>query len=418
VDELEAGTTIGHRYEPRRIIARGGICVIKAAVHRFTGRQVAIKQIDERWLSHDGAKARLLREARALEMARHPNVVDVLDAGVDEDTQPFLVMEQLIGRTLGGLLTSRQTLTEKEVVDIGVQICAALGETHARGIVHRDIKPNNVMLVRNAAGPIAVKVIDFGIASIQSDDTARRGPDLTEPGEVLGTPQYMAPELISMESGVNHLADVYSLGVVLYECLTAKVPHEGNFGAVLVKVCTTKAAPVRSVRPDVSPALERVVMRALSKAPGDRYPDMAALAEALRDAEKHFGQSDGDSATITVGSLPAIPMVQRRRFERQAYVTLVRIVQEDGAVLDGRSEDISEGGMLAVTDRACTDGASASIRFALPLSGRIATVPSTLRWVRGGRGRVAAGLQFEDLEAAHRNEIGQYVALMGKSAKE
>ncbi|MFW5741341.1 MAG: PilZ domain-containing protein, partial [Myxococcota bacterium] len=192
-----------------------------------------------------------------------------------------------------------------------------------------------------------------------------------------------------------------------------RVPHEGNFGAVLVKISTQSTQPVRSVRADVSPALEKVVMQALSKAPEDRFASVAALSNALRAAAK-----PGIAAPVSTSGLPAAPApaVQRRRYERQAYVTLVRIIQEDGLILDGRSEDISEGGMLVLTERACTNGMKATIRFALPLSGKIASVAATLRWVRSGRGRVAAGLQFEGLEAQAQEEIGRYVTLMAKTA--
>lgn len=412
MDEFNVGAAVAERYDTKRVIARGGVCVITEAEHRFTGRQVAIKQLDYQWLGHLGARTRLLREARVTESSRHPNVVEVIDAGVDESKQPYLVMELLVGRTLDGLLTSRTMLTEEETVAVATDVCHALGAAHAQGIVHRDVKPANVMLSKDSRGTVVVKVIDFGIASLRM--TA--GPErhgLTEPGELLGTPQYMAPELLQLEGGVSARADVYSLGVVLYECLTGRVPHDGNYGAVLVKVTTTDVVPPRRHRPELRPALNDVVMRCLARKAEDRYPDMDSLAAALRDAMEERVQ------VAPIPQLPSFPVppVQRRRYERQPYVTLVRITQEDGFVLDGRSEDISEGGMLVLTPRECANGMKAEVRFALPLSGRIMTVGATLRWVRGGRGRAAAGLQFENLESEAQIEIGRYVSIMARSSK-
>ena len=410
MDEFNVGAAVAERYETKRVIARGGICVITEAVHRFTGRQVVIKQLDEPWLEHSGAQNRLLREARLTEMARHPNVVEVIDAGIDESKKPYLVMERLVGRTLAGLLTSRTTLTEQETVAVGIDICRALGAAHAQGIVHRDVKPANVMLAKGPDDRSVVKLMDFGIATTRTTAGSKQ-PGLTEPGELIGTPQYMSPELLQMMGEAGARVDVYSLGVVLYECLTGRVPHEGNYGAILVKVLTKELAPPCSLRPDIRPTLNDVIMRALAHQSHDRYPDTISFAEALEDAIK---QKVAIPKPAQLPSFP-VPPVQRRKYERQPYVTLVRITQADGLVLDGRSEDISEGGMLVLTPRECANGMKAEVRFALPLSGRVVSTQATLRWVRMGRGSAAVGLQFDDLEAELQIEIGQYVSIMART---
>ena len=217
------GDTVDRRYVLKREIARGGAGTVFEAVHAITTRTVAIKLLHSTSRNNPEICERLLLEARALATVRHPNVVEVLDAGLDRTGEPYLVMEMLEGRPLDGILASRRTLDVSDVVHIARQICDALAFMHARGVVHRDLKPSNVFVTRDEIGQETVKVVDFGIASLPSDWRPNQ-LRLTAPGGVYGTAEYMAPEqLVAMET-VEPRCDQYSLGVLMYEALSGEVP--------------------------------------------------------------------------------------------------------------------------------------------------------------------------------------------------
>src|SRR5258706_4730697 len=223
------GTVVDRRYRLKREVAAGGVGVVYEGEHLFTKRSVALKQLTPEHAHIRESRERLLREAHALSLARHPGIVAALDAGETEDGSPFLVMELLEGRTLDGILAVRGKLTVAETVYVGQRICAAIATAHDRGLLHRDIKPSNVFISRDEDGREIAKMFDFGIASIPSVDRK-----LTQPGSVLGTAEYMAPERLLEHDNIDHRCDIYAIGATLYECLAGIVPFEGNFGEVLL----------------------------------------------------------------------------------------------------------------------------------------------------------------------------------------
>ncbi|MCA9595777.1 MAG: protein kinase [Myxococcales bacterium] len=410
----QVGDVIDRRYLLVREIDRGGVGAVYEAEHRITQRSVALKLLSEHHRTSPESRARLLREARALTLARHRNVVAALDAGELDDGQPYLVMELMEGRTLSGLLTARRKLGVAETVSVGIQLCDAVSQAHARGVIHRDVKPQNVFVARDEVGEEVIKLFDFGLARLSGESENIPDKKLTDHGKVMGTAEYMAPEQL-LAKDVDHRADVYSIGSTLYECLAGVVPFEGTFGEVLLKVSTEELPPLAVRVPDAPVDLCRAIEKALAKDPAGRWQDVHDLSRALTaGTDSPFAKES--LLGIRTSARPkqaAEPTRQRRRYARAPYVTPVRIVEESGRTVDGRSEDISEGGLLVLTEEPCTMNARVEVRFALPTTGRIATATATTRWARIVRGTGAAGLEFEALADPIRQAIQAYVTMMG-----
>lgn len=410
---LGTGSVLDGRYELRRALGQGSEGTVFEAVHRFTGQRHAVKIASKPIRDGvDWKRVRLLREARALGQIRHPNIVGITDAGV-VDGFPFVAMELLEGRSLEGLLATRGRLPVPDAVSAALQVCDALAAAHAVGVLHRDVKPGNIIVVRvappSAGEPGApgelVKLVDFGTSK------AMHGADkLTAPGALVGTPSYMAPEQLLAQE-VDEGVDVYAVGAMLFECVTGVVPYEGAYPRVLMAVCTNSPPPsVRLVRPQVEVALEAVITRALAKKRADRFATIGELAVALRQA---CPEADGRTRLLAGGPSPAHQA--RRKFNRAPYRTPVRVLSSWGEV-DGRCEDISEGGMLLLSDQACQPNEVVSVRFALPIEGRVAECKARVQWVRARPDRPyasqAIGLEFLDPSSELRASLARYVALM------
>lgn len=433
---LDVGTTVDRRYLLKREIARGGAGAVFEAEHLYTKRSVALKLLVPEQRMAPEPRARLLREALALSTARHPGVVSALDAGETEDGTPYLVLELLEGRSLEGILAVRRRIGAAEVAWLGVALCEALGAAHRRGIIHRDIKPSNVFVARDEQGREVVKLFDFGVASIPTETNNK----LTQSGALLGTPEYMAPEqLLARE--VDGRTDLYALGVTLYECLVGVVPFEGNFGEVLLKVSTETPTSIRHKVAEVSSEFAAVIERALSREPDARYPDAAAFGLALRRASPSVEPGSllgirqgpppiparpaavqaaaGDRSSLPGAARPLpvppplpAPPATRRRFPRAPYVTPVRIYH-GATVLEGRSEDVSVGGLLVLAPQAFEQAALVKVRFALPMTGQVIEIDATARWVKAARATGAVGLQFSALPPTAHEVIERYVTMMG-----
>jgi serine/threonine-protein kinase len=414
---LDVGDVLDGRYQLLRDLGRGAAGVVYEARHLFTGRFVAVKMLlpQARRKDHAELRARLEREGRALASIHHPGVVEVLDGGLTLEGYSYLVMEMLEGRTLEGLLAARTKLPVVDTVGLGLQLCDALDAVHRAGVVHRDVKPGNILVLRSASGAEVIKLLDFGIAKLLDP-----APDdkLTQSGAIIGTPAYMAPEQLLAEGEIDPRADIYSLGVTLFECLSGTVPHEGNYSKILLGAAgTAPAPPLRSRAPDVPEALAHVVDQAISRSRAARFTSArdlaAAIAHAAPDASRH-------TALLAPPPAPAAKPspVEQRRAARAPYNTPVRILVQ-GGVVDGRSEDISEGGLLVLTLAVCAPGQRVSVRFALPMEGKVVSVEADVRWVRGARGvdrqgLNAIGIEFRDLPQPVRDSIVRYVALMSE----
>jgi serine/threonine-protein kinase len=423
---LRVGDRVEGRYDLKRDLGRGASGLVFEAEHVFTHRTVALKIVapDVPLAQRDELRARLVREARALTASRHPGIVDVLDGGFLEDGTPYLVMEKLEGRTLEGLLAARTKLTAGETATVMVQICDALDIVHRAGVVHRDLKPDNLFIVRDRDGQERVKVVDFGTAQLEAGGDGK----LSSHGAILGTPAYMAPEQLLAEGDVDSRADVYALGATLVECLTGRLAYEGSYQQVLLQVCGDDTPPnVRGRFPEIPEALARISERALAKTRGERFPSVVDLARAIHEAVP------GAPSHTTFLGPPPLPRfaaavaakdadaAQRRRAARAPYGTPVHVVLAQGSI-DGRSEDISEGGLLVITRHPCEPNQRATVRFALPIEGHVASCQADIRWVRAARpgatdGARAIGLEFVEPSAAIRGSIKRYVEAMGGRAQ-
>jgi serine/threonine protein kinase len=262
------------------------------------------------------------------------------------------------------------------------------------------------------------KIIDFGIARLP-----QQNQKLTQQGVVLGTPEYMAPEQLLAQDDVAARCDIYGLGVSLYEALTGTVPFEGNFGEVLLKA-STQAVPSLSARcPQVPPALEAAIIKALARDPNDRHATVREFAEALSRVPTGDELPTSLLGLRTMAVMPSTglrvppPLPERpstrRRFARAPYVTPVRILCANGTSLDGRSEDISVGGLLVLAPQAFGQEERVRVRFALPITGKLLDVPAIARWVKKARGTGAIGLEFSALAPEQLAVVENYVTAMG-----
>jgi serine/threonine-protein kinase len=401
---------VGGRYAVRREIASGGICVVYEAEHLVTQARVALKLLHPAYRNRADQAARLLREARLLARLKHPSIVTIHDAGDCRDHGPFLALELIDGRPLDGLLLARHVLTVDQTVGLGVRLCEALEAVHAAGVVHRDVKPSNVLVCARPGGGSQVKLIDFGVAA--GSDGVADARRLTRVGDVVGTLEYMAPEQLMESSPVDVRSDVYSVGVVLYECLSGRFPYEGSATALITAFVRGTPVP-RIERDDLPPAVFAVLERALRIDPAARIPTAAELRAALEAAVAAPG-APARAPALQVLEPPSPPLQpeQRRAHVRAPYVAPTRIVLASGAVHDGRTEDISEGGVLVVTDTPCGTGERVKMRLPLPAAGRVVTLEGVTRWVRTVRGRQAIGVAFDTVPPDVAAEIRVYVRLV------
>jgi serine/threonine-protein kinase len=269
------GDIVGGKYRLSRLLGEGGMGIVFQAEHLRLMQQVAIKWLRPDALAMPDALERFDREARAICRMRGPHVAHVMDVDADAHGRPYMVMELLRGRDLEAELQARGALPVAEAVDWVLQACAAIAEAHAEGIVHRDLKPSNLFLAEEPGGRV-VKVLDFGISKLARDE-----PAVTQPAVTLGTPMYMSPEQVRSSRDVDARADIWSLGVILYELVTGSPPFLGTTTAAIAAIVADATPRPRDTRPAVPEGLELVIMTALAKHPDDRFPSAEALAAAL-----------------------------------------------------------------------------------------------------------------------------------------
>ncbi|RMH39498.1 MAG: serine/threonine protein kinase [Deltaproteobacteria bacterium] len=282
------GTTLDRRYQILDRLGEGGMGVVYLAQHILIEKRVAIKVLKPEAARDPTIVRRFIQEAKAASRIGHPNIVDVTDFGTTRDGTTFQVMELVEGPTLAQVLSEHGRLYVARAVGIAVQIGRALAAAHGKGIVHRDVKPENVFLVSGGGRTDFVKLADFGIAKVTHlDGPSTLSPRLTRQGAVFGTPEYMPPEQAMGRADLDHRADVYALGAVLYHMVTGRPPHKGaTTMETLVQVIQDPVRPPGEVAPEVgfSDAFERVVMRALESDRDRRFGSMAEFIDALQFA--------------------------------------------------------------------------------------------------------------------------------------
>ena len=279
-DDSLIGQTLAGKYRIDARLNEGGMGTVYRATHVLMEKTVAIKVLRPSLAADEKIVARFSREARAASRISHPNALSVTDFGEDENGIVFLVMEYLSGRTLKQVIREDGPLPLQRAVEITRQVADALNAAHQQGVVHRDLKSDNIMLVDTMASDHA-KVLDFGIAKINEPDE-KRDIELTAPNLVIGTPAYMSPEQCSQDSPIDSRSDIYSLGVILFEMLVGHVPFTADSPTmVMMKQLQEPVPSVLDERPDLPPTVGRVIARAMAKLPANRYQTVAELAEDL-----------------------------------------------------------------------------------------------------------------------------------------
>ena len=277
------------RYQILGNLGRGGMASVYQAHDPGIGRDVAIKFLHSTLCEDADCRARFLREARAAGGLSHPNIVTVHDVG-EIDGRPYMAMEFLQGEVLSEVMKPKQPLPLREVVVMGIQLANALDYAHAHRIVHRDIKPGNIVRLQ---GTDTIKVTDFGIAHM---DTAGTGEQRTRVGDVLGTPQYMSPEQTRGDR-LDGRSDLFSVGIVLYQMLTGHRPFGGDsLIAVAMRIANEEPPPLEKERPEVPASLRRIVERCLAKSPDRRFQSGRELSESLGRVLAEIDESDRERA--------------------------------------------------------------------------------------------------------------------------
>ena len=305
---LPRDSLLDETYRVLRRIGAGAMGAVYLVEHVARGTRHAAKVVAR--TGDDEGVVRLEREARALELLDHPNIVRAAHLGQTPDGLVYIVMELLEGEDLGQRLAraraSGDRLSDDEVRGLVPQLLSALAAAHAAGIVHRDLKPDNLFLARGPDGdPPTLKVVDFGVSKLRSEHP------LTRIGQVLGTPVYTAPEQSRQSARVDHRADVYSVGVLLYELLTGRAPFVApNLQQLMMMHACDTATPLLELRPDLPPAVASVIGRCLEKAPEDRFGSVTQLAEAWESA--WFGRSLEELPLPRLTSLSPTPRPRPR----------------------------------------------------------------------------------------------------------
>lgn len=314
------GRLLQGRYRVTGLLAQGGMGVVYDAVQVNLGRRVAIKCLHPRYARDAVAIARFQHEAVVSGGFGHPHIVEVFDMGRLEDGAPFLVMERLDGETLTARLRRERRLPLSLAVSVARQTVSALLATHARSILHRDLKPDNLFLVERGKEQPRVKVLDYGVSKAM---TAVGDPRLTRAGFVMGTPAYMAPEQARGDGDLDGRADLYSVGVILYETLTGRLAYSARTPSALLLEMQRGMPPRPSMlRPEVPPLVDALVMRCIAVARDERPRDAAALQRELQQLGTVSDAPPSDEDPTEINDVPET--FQRFDTEGQAVRVFAR----------------------------------------------------------------------------------------------
>lgn len=273
------GATLDGRYRLSRRIGVGGTGVVFEARNLATGLPVAVKTLRPCFVAHVDLGRRLKREAEVGLRVRHPGIVACLDEGVLRDGSPYVVMPLLQGESMARVLQREKRMAVDDVSVVVSRVAAILHSAHCAGYVHRDVKPEHILLSKTATGDLSVQLLDFGVCSSASApvDERRR-----EQGKVFGTPTYVSPEQAAGKPNVDGRADLFSLGIVMFEALSGRLPFAAQtVSKLLLRIMREDAPALSDVVPDVDPCIDALVGRLLARDPGERLPSARALSRAL-----------------------------------------------------------------------------------------------------------------------------------------
>ncbi len=300
--ELEQGQVLAGKFRIERVLGQGGMGVVVAATHLQLDERVALKFLLPDALGNPEAVERFAREARAAVKIKSEHVARVSDVGTLESGSPYMVMEYLEGQDLASYVRATGAMAVPSAIEFVLQACEAIGEAHALGIVHRDLKPANLFVTSRVDGSPCIKVLDFGISKLTMPGTGQE-LNMTKTNSVMGSPLYMSPEQMSSTRSVDMRADIWALGVILYEILTGRVPFEAETMPQLCgMILQDPPPPLRDMRPDVPDALQSVVFRCLEKNREQRFANVAELAAALAPFGAASAQRSADRISRVLGA--------------------------------------------------------------------------------------------------------------------
>ena len=283
---IGAGQLIGN-YRIVSKLGTGGMGAVFLAEHPMIGKKVALKVIHRELATNKEVVQRFFQEARAVNRIGNEHIVEIHDFGVTPEGDHFYIMEYLEGQTLASVLARETALETMRALHVGAQIASALSAAHTSGVIHRDLKPDNIMLMTRLGDPDFVKVLDFGLAKMFQGSGASAVQ--TAAGVLLGTPQYMSPEACESKRDIDHRTDIYALGILLFQMMTGVLPFDGEtMGEVLVKQVTALPPVPRGLNSMIPPSVEQILLRCLAKHPDARFQTMQALREALLDPEAYL----------------------------------------------------------------------------------------------------------------------------------
>jgi serine/threonine protein kinase len=273
-DDRRIGQVVDGKYHVLRRLACGGMGSVYEARHAVVGRHVALKFLHDQYAQRSCMVQRFLREAQAAGSIASEHIISVLDYGTTDGT-PYLVMELVVGQDLREILSESPRLQVERAVRIVLDACRGLALAHERGLVHRDLKPANICVTRRSDGREVAKVIDFGVAKL------RDGAELSEEGTLIGTLGYMAPEQLTDQKELDARADIYALGVILYQALSGRPPHICNRSELLYRIVSVDPKPLGELCPELPAGLSEVVHKALFRNKERRYANVREFASAL-----------------------------------------------------------------------------------------------------------------------------------------
>lgn len=281
---LREGDVIHQRYRLLRLIGTGTSGTVWAARNELIDRDVALKILEPEVMSDKVLLTRFFNEAKSIGRVKHPSIVGIFDLGQAEDGSPFLVLELLDGEPLSTKIVREGPLESETLLDVASGVAKALDLAHQQGIVHRDLKPANIFMHRTTTGSLVGKILDFGISKVLTGGATNFA--LTKTGTVVGSPAYMSPEQASGSDDLDGRADVWSLGVVMFESLTGTLPHEAaNYNALMVRILTSDVEPIQKRRPDLPPLVSDIVNMCLRR-DREKRPTAGQLAAMLESGTR------------------------------------------------------------------------------------------------------------------------------------
>lgn len=340
--ESYIGETVSGRFKIKEFIDRGGMGEVYLAENDAVGQRVAVKFLNRKFTSDESIVTRFGNEAKSYARVNHPNAVTLLDYGQHDDGALYIITEFVDGLSLAKTIKKRGPFTPQQVISVGQQCCDVLTTAHKLGVIHRDLKPDNIMLIQSSKDRFTVKILDFGIAKLSDDDQG----SMTETGAIFGTPEFMSPEQ-ARGDGAEPRSDLYALGAILYYMLTGKLPFSGKNKFAVLNKHLNDPVPLPSQRTphlDIPPTLEAVILKCMNKLPEERYTNAEALYEALDEVRDILGGSGG----MTTSAPPTRSHTDRDKDE--PVVVAKPVVEEQVSMsvdLDPQGEDIQQEVELA-----------------------------------------------------------------------